>query len=190
MKTRRLLSILLIFLVALGTLAVTKPALAEKQKTHVQYDVDMNGTWVQLATDPENPCTIDLTYTDHGFVQVNQWFDEAGNILKEMDMYGPFHRSISGNNGNVINVQQYGPAFFDFVYGESIITVFVKGTGEQQMITIPGIGRISGGAGNNIMAYVFDTDWNFLYTYVVRPDDFLDFSNWDIVCGYLGGAAK
>ena len=193
-KIIRSITILSIFLTVFVTPAVTKPVLAAKPKTHVQFEVPLSGTVVLTPGDPWDPCDIALTYTARGYLRINQWFDESGEILREMDIYGTVHQSISGSNGNSVNVQLYGPGFYTYDYSGNTVTVYAKSTGAQEKITIPGMGTVFGGAGNSTIAYVYDdtdpTNWIFLYSYIVRPNDYLDFSHWDIICSYLGGALE
>ncbi len=195
MKIRNIVHIFLVLATACGVLAAASPAYAAARGTHIQFDLPSDGSYTyQVGEDMfQNPCNIPITYTTEGILRVNQWLDADGRPTHEIDIYGTFKEWVSAN-GKVINVQMMGPAIYSITWMETAALEIEKSVGATRMFTIPGYGRVNGGAGQYTTMYLFNIsdpnpeNWFLIDSWTTKAVGNKDFSSWDVVCHYLGGA--
>ncbi len=196
MKIQHVFRTLTVFILVLVSFATTQPAFAASAGTHNQLIVDEAGVWTLPAEDPNNGCNIDITVTWSGYRRINFWLDEYGQPTKQVDVAGTIKIYLSGPNGNVLNIQVAGPMLRDFKFlDDNKVLITFKDVGTWDMVTIPHLGRITGGGMNLIWVWTFDTTDPDNWVPVGEPQVISEVGNWDpynweIICHYLGGEVK
>jgi len=196
MKIQHVFRTLTVFILVLVSFAATQPAFAESPGTHGQFINEVSGVEILPSGTPSNLCDIDITQTTSGYQRINFWLDEFGWPTKQVDIAGTIKINWSGPNGNVLNIQVAGPRLRDFEYlGDNKVLVTFKDVGTWDMVTIPHLGKVTGGGINVIWLWTFDTTDPVNWAPVGEPQVIeeagnYDPYNWEIICSYLGGAVK
>ena len=146
MKTQLVFRILSAILMVFVTLAVASPAFAD---TLVRTVIVEEKTTVWSGDD--NPCGFDLAFHDYGKLQVNWWLDENGVTTHSIVIYGNRKEEVTAN-GKSANVQFQGPVLTTYIENG----VINKTVGANSIITVPGYGKIFGGAGQILETILVD----------------------------------
>ena len=146
MKTQFVFRILSAILMVFVTLAVASPAFAD---TIVKTVIVEEKTTVWPAA--ENPCGFDLTILDYGKLRVNYWLDENGVKTHSITIFGNRKEDVTAN-GKSANVQFQGPMQTTYIENG----VINKIVGANSIITVPGYGKIFGGAGQILETILVD----------------------------------
>ncbi len=196
MKIQHVIRTLTVFILVLVSFAATQPVFAASAGTHHLLIIDVSGVFTLAAEDPNNGCNIDITETWSGYKRINYWLDEFGWETKQIDIAGTIKINWSGPNGNVFNIQVAGPVLRHFEYlDDNKVLITFKDVGTWDMVTIPHLGRITGGGMNLIWVWTFDTTDPANWIPAGEPQTIREVGNWDpynweIICSYLGGAVK
>jgi hypothetical protein len=190
MKTRLIFRIFLVLAIVFVVLAAAVPAYAEARGKLTVTIVDVTGPVLVPTTDPGNPCNIDLTYHNDGYLRVMTWTNDAGQVTHEADIYGTFKQYVSGANDNTINIQEQGPIHTTVNWTTGVATVQFLGT--ALLYTIPHYGRINGTVGQTKIISYWDvtTDPPTFLRAEVHQSGFTIPDHSDVICSYLGGALK
>ena len=179
MKGLFVLRILIIAsMLALPLVAVT-PAFAD---TPVHGSAPIDDTEIWLATAEDNPCGFDIVIHVYGTFRFNSWLDENGQTTREIDIYGNLKQTYSAH-GKSVNVQMQGPIHYEAISENHIILTWL---GTNPIITVPGYGKVVGGAGQIVEEIILDPD-----TGEVISDVFLklvgsfNYDDSSAVCEYL-----
>jgi len=139
------------------------------------------------------PCEFVTIYHQWGYFRINYLFDQNGQLIKEIDIWGTLKQTITApDTGKTVDVQIQGPGHYEFTYPEeNVIVMKVSGTGTSSLITAPGMGRIGPGGGVNMVeTYTFDTtDPNNWILKSYSLDKLVGNTNphdWTTFCEYMG----
>lgn len=178
MKTRSLVSIFSILLVIIVTLATARPAYAD---THYQYTIPQV-TWTWFGAD--NPCGFDIIINHQGYSRVNIWFD-GDFVPKQFYINGAVKTVLEGPKGTMLDLHGAGPVHFTAVKTTDTIIVTERDLGSNNIITLPGYGRILGGGGQIVYTWTYGLDGSFQgWSQDKQVGNII--GDWGVVCTYLG----
>ena len=186
MKTQHAFRILIIAVVAILPLVAVAPVSAGGG-THVHYTYPFP-LYIEWAA-KINPCReFDIVIQREGFILVNAWYDENGLAVKEMEIWSFLTRTFTVGEKTVsFNIK--GPVHYEYTYlSDTLLEIRMNGMGTGGLATVPGYGKIMGGAGLLIETIVYDISnpdkWKEI-SYSLDKDVGNYQDNWVILCEYL-----
>ncbi len=182
MKTLHVLRILSVLFIVFGTLAIASPASAYLEKETVPVDNTLN-----LIGGIDSPCAFDLTIHYYGYLKYNTWREEDYMPTKRISTAGNLNEDWIAN-GKIIHGQVQGPGIYTYTFDivNELAYVHFKLLGTWDLITIPGYGKVGGGANLVIGTDTYKLpNWEFISTVVEK-----DVGNWtpndtEKICAYL-----
>jgi hypothetical protein len=178
MKGLFVLRILMIASMLVVLLVAVSPAFADTPG-HWVNTVDETSTW--LANTEDNPCDFDIVVHEYGTFRGNYWIDDNGQLTRAMDIYAGLKQTLSAH-GKTVNMQIQGPIHYDVISENHFIMTSV---GTNSLITVPGYGKIFGGAGQIVEEIKFDPTTGEVLDVILSQVGNINFDNFSAVCKYL-----
>ncbi len=182
MKTLHVFRILSVLLIVIGTLVFASPADAYLEKETIPID-----NTFYLTKGIDSPCDFDLTIHDYGYLKSNTWREEDTMPTKRITTAGTLREDWIAN-GKVIHAQVQGPGIYTYTFDfeNNLAYVNFKLLGTWDLITIPGYGKVGGGANLVLGTDVFKLPyWEYQYSVLEK-----EVGNWtpndlEKICAYL-----